>query len=228
MLICCLLLGCGDVHKNSDSSEEDTMVGWMEEKITLSADSVSISEDDYAEIKGIQKFIRDTLIDNTDTNLLDRLQQDVRELIGEEHLNRDGRVYYLSCVPIISWNYEQNTIDCMETGLYIFNENNAYILYIDKESLDKGELSISGLYSMNLTWMKSGNGKYIWTKADYYTSCFVGADNVGRYEFGEKYPADLMEIIGDYYGKFDDEKIGVSFENLTNLSNCIKVVLSDN
>lgn len=233
LFVCCLFSGCGGAYTGSGLSEESTSPGLGEEKIILSADSVSISEENYEKIKALKAFLRDALIDNPDTDEIEKLRKEARECIGDEWLARKGWEYYLSCVPIILWNYEKNRVEYPEFLLYMFDDRkNGYFIYLSGDTLEWNKLELEqlefhGYMSTNLEWMKTDSGKkYIWTKADYFTNCFIGEDNIAYGDEGEEEPGDLIEIEGDYYGKFDGNQIGFSIEELTNPANCIKLTLS--
>lgn len=230
ILVCCFFSGCGDSDKKSISSEKnnslekETSAELWEEKTVISADNVSVTKDDYKEMKRLKAFLRNALIDNPDADKIENLKRKTRELLGDDWLADKGWKYYLSCVPIISWSYENNQIYDIETGLYMFDKKkkNGYLMQLAEDDLD-----FDGFVMMNLEWMGDNpKEKYIWTKADFIKSCFIDKDNIAYESIGAVYSDNLLEVTGDYYGRFHVEQIGVSLDELTNLSDCIAWDLS--
>ena len=224
LFICCLFAGCSDTH---DIQEEDVSSGWKEQKIFLSAEHVAISEEDYKKIDKLKTLLRNVLIDHPDTEVIEALGKDARNKIGDVWLAKKGWEYNLSCVPLVAWNYEKNQIDSIITGLILFDDTreNANLMQLGWEG-DK--LRFDGFETIGLNLLSDNpQKKYLWTKADYYTGCFIGPDNNAYYDSGRKYPSEEIEVQGDYYGKFDCNQIGISIDELTAPSNCIRMVLSD-
>ena len=229
LLMCGLLSGCSNESTDSGVSEEKESSAWEEEKLIVEADKVSVSKEDYQKVDELKGFLRETLIENPNEEVIKNLKKQAAEVNRGDSIQKKNWDFYLSCVPIISWGYEKNEIDDTNCGLFMFDKKmkNGFFMHL-ADSVWEKELEFNGFYTTDLKWMQAKySPKYIFTKADHYFSCFVGADNRAYWDDGSVADADVIEIKGDYYGKFDADRIGVTIEELTDPSNCISFDLSD-
>ena len=101
-----LLIIAGDFAQKSEGSGEPVPT---EPPIVLSAASVNLTEQDYAEMEQIRTDIRERLIEHPDPELYSEIEERL-------HLHRDPEMpsmcpdkFYVSCIPFLSWSYEKGT-----------------------------------------------------------------------------------------------------------------------
>ncbi len=222
VLICCVIIACSGCA-GSDYEDEDVTsmsAGYHHEAPVVEADSVSVPAKAVKEIQKLQRELYNKLIVFSDQKLINALRHQAREIIGTEWLDRKGWDYYLSCVPIVGWDCENNKMEVMSPILLMFDESkkNANLMYLKED-----EIAFSGFETFDWDFMeKHPKRKYVRVRADFVTVSFVAEDNVAYWAGGVDQD---IKIEGDVFSKLEKKGLVFSMEDITRPSNCIKISL---
>lgn len=240
LILSFLFLSFFDIFRSGGREPEPTPT---EETIILSAENVSVAEEDYLTVERLRSLLRNIMIDHPDPAFLQNIEETLMEAITPEVPKADTRPskvkeYNVSCMPLIAWNYEKNELDTENSGLIAFDDKQkfTYFLFLDsgtgsfsdvtggKNGDSTGDgLSINGSYTMNLELLqKDARKRYLLTKADFWASCLIGEDGIAYAEYsGER--DDTIQLKGDYAGKFDLGRIAPNLEEIVDPDNCIRI-----
>lgn len=240
LILSFLFLSFFDIFRSSGREPEPAPT---EETIILSAENVSVAEEDYQTVERVRSLLRDIMIENPDPDFLQNIEETLMEAITPEVPKADTRPskvkeYNVSCMPLIAWNYEKNELDTGNSGLIAFDDKQkfTYFLFLDsgtgsfsdvtggKNGDSTGDgLFINGSYTMNLELLqKDADKRYLLTKADFWASCLIGEDGIAYAEYsGER--DDTIQLKGDYARKFDLGRIAPNLEEITDPDNCIRI-----
>ena len=222
LLLCCAAAcsGCA----GSDYEDEDVTsmsAGYHHEVPVVEADSVSVSEEEELKIKDLKRAVYRKLIVFSDQKVIKAMRYKARALMKRaELLDRKGWKWYLSCVPVISWDCEKNKMDLTSLALVMFDKSkkNAYLMYLKED-----EIAFSGFETFDWDFMqKHPKRKYVRVRADMITVSFVAEDNVAYWAGGVDQD---IKIEGDVFSKLEKKGLAFSMEDITRPSNGIKISL---
>ena len=205
MALSFLLLTFFDVFIGEGEEEKPVPT---ESPIVLSADSVNLTEEDYAEMEQIRVDIRKQLIEHPDPELYSEIEGRLQFGIGERPIK-----YYVSCIPFLSWNYEKGALAYGENlGIWAFDGKkrdglesyDVWLLTMERD--EKGKLHVTGSYTQTLDSMeKNPSARYIFIREDLWDSCFLREDgkvydlNCGK--TAHTYPHKKQCVQGAFWGK---------------------------
>ena len=220
VLVCCVIIVCSGCAGSDYEDVTSMSVGYQLEVPVVEADSVSVPAKAVKEIQKLQRELYNKLIVFSDQKLINALRHQAREIIGTEWLDRKGWDYYLSCVPIVGWDCENNKMEVMSPILLMFDESkkNANLMYLKED-----EIAFSGFETFDWDFMeKHPKRKYVRVRADFVTVSFVAEDNVAYWAGGVDQD---IKIEGDVFSKLEKKGLAFSMEDITRPSNCIKISL---
>ncbi len=187
--------------------------------IVLSADSINLTEQDYAEMEQIRVDIRERLIDHPDPELYSEIE-------GRLNLVGSPDKYYVSCVPFLSWSYEKGTLAYDgNLGIWAFTDKeragdftgfDVFLLVLGRD--EQGKLHVTGSYTQTLDSMeKNPSARYILMRSEVeYDSIFLRED--GKVYLND-YESERMQLQGDLCKRFDWDRMAVRYEEIVNPDN---------
>ena len=216
---CIILFGVVDYFAQKSEGPEEPVP--TEPPVVLSAASVNLTEQDYAEMEQIRVDIRKRLIEHPDPELYSEI---------EERLNLNGTPdqFYVSCIPFLSWSYEEETLAYGDNlGIWAFDDqkrdglesNNVFLLVLDRD--ETGKLHVTGSYTQTLDSMEQNpSAKYlcIWMgRVDEWGHYFLREDEkVYDQNCSEK---ECVQLQGDFCKRFDWDRMAVCYEEIVNSEN---------
>lgn len=221
-LACFVIIVCSGCAGAAYEDEDVTSMSaaYHHEVPVVEADSVSVPEEEEQKIQRLKRELYNKLVLFSDQKLINTLRQQAREKLGTEWLDRKGWDYYLSCVPVISWNCEKNKMDLTSLALVMFDQSkkNVYLMYLKED-----EIAFSGFETFDWDFMqKHPKRKYVRVRADMITVSFVAEDNIAYWAGGIDQD---IKISGDVFSKLEKKGLAFSMEDITRASNCIKISL---
>ena len=218
-----LLIIASDFAQKSEGSGEPVPT---EEPIVLSAASVNLTEQDYAEMEQVKVDIRERLIEHPDPELYSEIE-------GRLHLHRDPEMpsmcpdkFYVSCIPFLSWSYEKGTLSYGDTlGIWAFDDkkreslesNNVVLLTLNRD--EKGKLHVEGSYTQCLDSMqKNPDIGYILIRIEKtYGHCFLRED--GKVYDQTCSGPEYVQVQGELCKRFDWDRMSVCYEEIVKPEN---------
>ena len=101
ILFCMVLFSVADYFAQKSERSVEPMP--TDEPVVLSAASVNLTEQDYAEMEQVRADIRERLITHPDPELYSEIE-------GCLNLNGCPDKFYVSCIPFLGWSYENGTL----------------------------------------------------------------------------------------------------------------------
>ncbi len=222
----------------SGGSETGPIV--TEAPIVLSADNVSVTEEDYQILERQRALVRELLLEHPDADSLQSLKDtfNLNRLMGADTTSiMEVKEWNVSCIPLLGWNYFRNTPYIIpESGVLVFDDEQKYTNLVFIEWNDEGEsgqadaqasqsLKFEGSKTMDYDLLREhAEQRFLWIQADIYSTCFIGEDNVAYNGFNER---EHAVIHGDLAGKFDWDRITVNYKEMMDSDNCIKIRYDD-
>lgn len=208
-----LLVTFFDVFLSEKQEEEPVPT---EPPIVLSADSVNLTEQDYAEMEQIREDIRERLIEHPDPELYSEIE-------GNLLYNGEDDQYHVSCIPFLGWSYEKGTLAYGDNlGIWAFSDKKApgfdfYLLTMGRD--EKGKLHVTGSYTQFLDSMeKNPSARYILLRIDNdWDSYFLRED--GKVYDQNCTKTEHVKLQGDLCKRFDWDRMAVRYEDIVNPEN---------
>lgn len=222
LLVCSLVFsGCASNGVtnvvNKVMQQEVGTIG--ENEVTLSADQVQITEEQYQQFEQIRTELHHVVLEKWDPVKLKKIY----EKIPVNDFQEAGSCF-LSSVPYIVWDYEHN--DIYEVRLLAFSKDRSVCYHIMIGWMD-GKLDYQSMGYVggncgvdNQIIPENQEETLIILKADYYHECFFSQNNQ-IFQLGDYVTA--QEGVSD---QFDFDRMGVSFQKATDLDVCVKIDLS--
>lgn len=222
LLVCSLFFsGCASngVSNVVNKALQQEVGSMGENEVTLSADQVQITEEQYQQFEQIRTELHHVILEKRDPVKL----KNIYEKIPVNDFQKAGSCY-LSSVPYIVWDYEHN--DIYEVRLLAFSKDRSVCYHITIGWMDGKMDYQSGGYAGgnsgvdNQIIPENREETLIILKADYYQECFFSQNN-RIFQLGDSITA--QEGVSE---QFDFDRMGVSFQKATDLDVCVKVDLS--
>lgn len=217
ILFCIVLFGvAGDFAQKSKRPEEPVPT---EKPLVLSAASINLTEQDYAEMEQIKTDIRERLIVHPDPELYS-------EIKGSLDLGGRSDKYHVSCIPFLGWSYEKGTLSYGETlGLWAFGDQkkNAYdvfLLRLDRD--EEGKLHVDSGPTQTLDSMqKNPSARFILIRSETTYGYYFLRENGKVYDQGcvGPEPEYVVQVQGDLCRCFDWDRMAVCYEEIVKPEN---------
>ena len=217
ILFCIVLFGvAGDLAQKSKKPEEPVPT---EEPIVLSAASINLTEQDYAEMDQIKADIRERLIEHPDPELYSEIE-------GRLNLGGSPDKYHVSCIPFLGWSYEKGAISYGDTlGIWAFSDKKVpgfdfFLLTLNRD--EEGKLHVMGSFTQTLDSMqKNPSERFILIRTEATYGHYFLRENGKVYDqgCGGPEPEYVVQVQGDLCKRFDWDRMSVCYEEIVKPEN---------
>lgn len=214
ILFCMVLFCVADYFAQKSMGSGEPLP--TDEPVVLSAASVNLTEQDYAEMEQIRADIRERLITHPDPELYSEIE-------GRLNLNGSPDKYYVSCIPFLGWSYENGTLAYGgNLGIWAFSDQevsgfDVFLLVLNRD--EKGKLHVEGSYTQTLNSMeKNPSARYILLRREAeWGSYFLRED--GKVYDQNCFETAPVQLQGDLCKCFDWDRMAVRYEDIVNPEN---------